>query len=84
MTAAAVALLIQGYLVAGLVFAIWFAARGAGILDPVARAGTPGFRVLLLPGATLLWPWLALLIIRQRSGTPLEGSDRLRAEADRR
>lgn len=48
------------YLLAGVLFAIPFAWRGAGALEPVAREGTLGFRLLILPGAVTLWPLLAL------------------------
>lgn len=44
----------------GLVFALAFAARGASRLDPAAREGTWGFRVLVIPGAMAFWPLLAL------------------------
>ncbi len=47
------------YSVIGILFAIPFAFRWAGRLDPVAAHGTVGFRLLLLPGAILLWPLLA-------------------------
>jgi len=63
------AVLIVAWLGLGAVFAIPFAWRWAARLDPVASAGTLGFRVLLLPGAVLLWPWLALKLIRQRKAT---------------
>lgn len=46
------------YLAAGAVFAVPFALRGAGRLDPAAAAGSAGFRILIAPGAALLWPWL--------------------------
>jgi hypothetical protein len=42
----------------GLLFAIPFAVRGAAAIDPVARHATWGFRLLILPGAVLLWPWM--------------------------
>lgn len=48
------------YLLAGALFAIPFAWRGAGALEPVAREGTFGFRLLILPGAVTLWPLLAV------------------------
>lgn len=58
---------LAGYLGAGLAFAVPFALWWAGRLDPAARSATGGFRLLLLPGATLLWPWLAArLLIRWR------------------
>jgi hypothetical protein len=52
------------YLLCGVLFAVPFAWNGASKLDPVAREGTWGFRLLILPGAVALWPlllrrWLA-------------------------
>ena len=47
------------YLAIGVVFGIAFVLRGAGRIDPSARNGTWGFRVLILPGAMALWPLLA-------------------------
>lgn len=46
------------YLLAGLLFAVPFAWLGAGRLEPVASEGTTGFRLLIIPGAVTLWPWL--------------------------
>jgi hypothetical protein len=43
----------------GLLFAIAFAARGAGTVDPVARHSGWGFRILIVPGAAAFWPILA-------------------------
>ena len=50
--------LMQIYAVMGVVFAIAFVFRGAGRIDPVARDGSWGFRVLIFPGAATLWPLL--------------------------
>ena len=47
------------YLLLGLAFAIACVRRGAGQIDPAAANGTLGFRLIILPGAVLLWPWLA-------------------------
>jgi hypothetical protein len=55
-----------GYLVLGVGFAIPFAARWVGHLDPAAKAGTWGFRVLIVPGAVLLWPLLVARLRRAR------------------
>jgi len=46
------------YAVAGVLFAIPFVWRGAGAVEPVAREGTWGFRLLILPGSATLWPYL--------------------------
>lgn len=47
------------YLGLGLLFGAVFVIAGAGRLDPHAKAGTWGFRILILPGSVLLWPLLA-------------------------
>jgi hypothetical protein len=54
------------YVALGLLFAVPFAARWAGRLDPAARAGTPGFRLLIVPGAVLLWPMLLTRLLKTR------------------
>lgn len=48
------------YVAAGLLFAFAFVTRGVSRVDPVAREATLGFRLIILPGATALWPLLAL------------------------
>jgi hypothetical protein len=55
------------YLAIGLLFALAFAARGVERVDSAARGAGWGFRVLILPGAAALWPWLA---VRWARGTP--------------
>ena len=47
------------YLGVGFVFAIAFVWKGVGEIDPSAKQGTLGFRLLILPGAAALWPILA-------------------------
>jgi hypothetical protein len=56
------------YAASGLVFGLFFVLRGVSDLDPVARGGTIGFRMLILPGAAALWPWLLLRWIAVRRG----------------
>lgn len=60
-------LAVVAYLAIGAAFALLFATRGVQRVDPDAVEGTWGFRVLILPGAALLWPYLAL---RWANGTP--------------
>ena len=48
------------YGIAGVLFAVPFAWRGAGVLDPAARGGTWGLRLLILPGVAALWPLMFL------------------------
>jgi hypothetical protein len=47
------------YLAVGVIFAIPFVIRGVQRIDRVARDASWGFRVLIVPGVTLLWPLLA-------------------------
>jgi hypothetical protein len=60
------------YTALGLVFAIAFAARGVGAIDPAARGATGGFRVLIVPGATALWPFLLRRWLRGQPEPPIE------------
>lgn len=46
------------YFGVGVVFAIAFVVAGVSRVDPAAANGTWGFRLLILPGAAALWPWL--------------------------
>ncbi|MCP3919665.1 MAG: hypothetical protein GY711_29380 [bacterium] len=57
--AQAIVLFAASYLAIGLVFAIPFALKGVARIDSDAEGGTWGFRLLILPGATVLWPILA-------------------------
>lgn len=60
--------LVQGFLLAGLLFGLAFALIGVQRLDPAARQWpNPGFRLLLLPGMSVLWP---LFVVRWWRGTP--------------
>jgi hypothetical protein len=55
------------YVAAGVLFAVPFVLWGVSRVDPVARDGTWGFRLIVLPGVVALWPMLALRWLR---GTP--------------
>ena len=49
----------QVYAALGIVFALAFVVFGVERVDPAARGGTWGFRLLIVPGVATLWPWLA-------------------------
>ncbi len=62
---AAIVLSLAGlYLLCGFIFAIPFVLVGVGKIDPHAAHRSWGFRILILPGTTLLWPLLAKRWIR--------------------
>jgi hypothetical protein len=54
------------YLACGLAFAITFTLVGVKRIDPHAKPGSWGFRLLVMPGAMALWP---LLLKRWVSGS---------------
>lgn len=73
------------YALLGLLFTIPFALVGAGRIDPVAKEGTWGFRLLLVPGAIALWPLLAKRWLGGVGAPPEENNPHRRAarEANR-
>jgi len=50
------ALGLASYAAIGLVFALVFVTLGVQRVDPAAKTGTIGFRILILPGAAAFWP----------------------------
>jgi len=71
----------QAYLATGAIFAIAFALFLAGRIDPSAKHGSWGFKLLILPSATLLWPLLLRRVLRHQP-PPVECSaHRARAKA---
>ena len=49
------------YIAIGCLFAVVFTRKGAQRLDPAAGNASRAFRLVIVPGAVMLWPWLALL-----------------------
>jgi hypothetical protein len=56
-----VATLVEGYLAAGVVFALAFLPRGIVRVDPLVGHSPVTVRMLLAPGVILLWPAMAIL-----------------------
>lgn len=52
------------YAVAGLLFAIVFVSAGVQRVDDVAEHAPIGFRLIIIPGTAVLWPWLLLRWLR--------------------
>lgn len=55
------------YLVCGIIFAVLFVPSALDRFDPRARGSTRGFRWMILPGMTLLWPVFARRWIQPRA-----------------
>jgi hypothetical protein len=64
--------LATAYLVVGLGFGVIFAYRLVNRMDPVAAHGTGPFRLLIIPGATLLWPMLLARVVSGVRAPPME------------
>ena len=77
--AAALVWALSLYALVGLIFAIPFVIRGAGRIDPAARTGTVGFRILIIPGTIALWPLLLSRWIRGRTAPPSQRTAHQRA-----
>lgn len=76
-------ILAGAYLAIGLVVAFGVTMAGLRRLDPVAAHGTWGFRLLIVPGITALWP-LILWRVVLGTGHPPEESNAHREAARRR
>lgn len=74
------ALLLFGiFLGLGLLFGLAFVFKGAAVIDPAAVNGTLGFKLLILPGCVVLWPYLLTRWLRQ-APPPEERSAHRRAK----
>lgn len=58
---------VVAYLACGAIFAVPFLWRWVERLDPLAAHGTLGFRALVCPGVTALWPLFVIRVIRLRA-----------------
>lgn len=67
------------YAACGLVFAVPFVIKGVGAVDPVAREGTWGFRLLVLPGVVAFWPLFARRLLTGVKTPPTECNPHRRA-----
>lgn len=72
-TVATVIVLVFGvYVLIGVVFAVYFVTKGCNQIDPNARDGSRGFRVLIFPGAAALWPLLLRRLLQGQTQPPTE------------
>jgi hypothetical protein len=72
-------LVLSVYVLAGLAFAPWFAWRGVNRIDPHAHGATVGFRLVILPGVTALWPLLVWRLLAGHTAPPEERNAHRRA-----
>jgi len=74
---------LQIYLGLGVVFALPFLLRGIERIDPAARGTGWGFRLIVLPGAVALWPWLLARWLRGQPPPTERNAHRRAAERGR-
>ena len=60
-------LALAAYLAVGSLCAVAFVAWGAQAIDPAAKAMPIAVRLLILPGAAVLWPLLAFKWLRRQA-----------------
>jgi len=59
------------YLLCGFLFALAFLAKGIAMIDEAAQGSSIGFRIIILPGVIVLWPFLLkkwITVRRKRPG----------------
>ena len=61
------------YLACGVVFAVPFVWGGVNHIEPHAKPGSVGFRIVIFPGTVFLWP---LLLRRWMRGTRVPPEER--------
>jgi hypothetical protein len=66
-TAEVIAGMLAVYLAIGLAFAFAFIARGVAAIDPDARGMPWSARLLIVPGAAILWPLMLWKWFTQKS-----------------
>lgn len=81
-TAEALVFALQGYVAAGLVFAMSFLAIGAVRVDPHLAGSPRVVRLLILPGVVIFWPLLTWRWLAGRQA-PAEHNPHRRAAAAR-
>ncbi len=62
---------LRAYLGLGVAFGLLFVSLLVARVDPSARGGSLGFRLVVLPGVALLWPLFVWRLLRGRAA-PVE------------
>lgn len=76
-----VVLVVEAYLVVGILFGIAFVTRGVQKIDHAAEGTGWGFRLIILPGVAALWPMLLRRWIRGAQPPEERNAHRDRARA---
>lgn len=76
-------LVVEIYLVVGILFGIVFVTRGVQTIDHAAEGTGWGFRLIILPGVAAFWPLLLGRWIRRAQPGEERNAHRDRARGDR-
>jgi len=80
LAAGAIAVLLEAYALAGLVFAVVYLPRGARVMDEHLEGSPIMTRALIFPGVAALWPLLAWRWLRE-TPAPVESNPHRRRAA---
>ena len=67
------------YIAIGLIFAVLFVIFWVQKVDPAARGGTIGFRILIIPGVCAFWPMFVWRLAQGKVAPTEINSHRLRS-----
>ena len=70
---------VRAYVGVGIVFALVFVTFLVQRVDPVARGGTIGFRILIIPGVSVFWPLFVVRLLQGKMTPSERTAHRLRA-----
>lgn len=62
------------YLSIGLIAAVIISFSGIKKIDPAAKEGTVGFKLLIIPGLCVFWPLFVLRLRKELQEPPLESN----------
>ena len=51
-------LLVVAYLICGMIFTVPFIVKGINVVDEGAHGSSIGFRIIIIPGVIVFWPFL--------------------------
>lgn len=67
-------MVIAAFLSAGILFSVFFLARGLKVVDEGAHGSSIGFRIIIIPGIIVFWPMLLRKWIRAERALRVKGS----------
>ena len=70
----AIVLAVQVYLGLGVLLGVPFALFGAARIDPNAKGAGLGFKLMILPGAVLMWPFVVGPWLKGPAHQPVESN----------